>query len=427
MPAPTPAQCIRAAVFTLCLIVATPEATSAAESAQPPLLIESLEGPVTAREITAFQAHMAALPLPGDNSGNAMVYGAAGSATEALGAMFEITSERAILDRMLAFTDAMLAARNDPHSGRVLWTGQRELVWPNKRPADAEARYSATENGDVVAHIAYAALLILARPELQAARIPGGDPHGFGLTYGARARTYVRELDRTTDTFLLKWLVHPDTHRYHFPTAEGWAAIGPRYSKGQGQGVPWNQQMMLNGGFQRLAQCHERLGDDPARVARYDRVVRASCDWFFSQLRNYAVQGHDCYKWSYAAEDPTLKYIEDTGHAGYDVLVWRAYSSGRYGITREMMVPFASTVLHVLRQPDGRFATRVDGSPRADRPPTAHLGSNWLLLAELHPDLYSVLATAARAAARSRPDLAARILWAKHRRLGAGAAATVVR
>lgn len=38
--------------------------------------------------------------------------------------------------------------------------------------------------------------------------------------------------------------------------------------------------MMLNNGFQRLAECHALLGDDPERVMRYEAIVKASVDGF---------------------------------------------------------------------------------------------------------------------------------------------------
>ena len=33
---------------------------------------------------------------------------------------------------------------------------------------------------------------------------------------------------------------------------------------------------MFTSGFQRLAEAHELLGDNPARVAQYDAIVKAS-------------------------------------------------------------------------------------------------------------------------------------------------------
>ena len=38
---------------------------------------------------------------------------------------------------------------------------------------------------------------------------------------------------------------------------------------------------------------------------------------------HYDVKGHDCVKWSYAADDQTLHYMEDAAHGGYDLLIFR--------------------------------------------------------------------------------------------------------
>ena len=56
-----------------------------------------------------------------------------------------------------SFADMMLAtARNDPIKGRILWTGNRDLTWPNSprfhRPIPL---LPGEENGDILGHIAY--------------------------------------------------------------------------------------------------------------------------------------------------------------------------------------------------------------------------------------------------------------------------------
>ena len=150
---------------------------------KPDMVIESLDGPVTPNEIRAFKEHLRTVRIAKDNIGNAMVYGSSGNAVESLGDVYGISRDAEILDLMLAFTDQMLAGRNDPDTGRVLWTGKRELAWPNKRPDAADATYSGTENGDVIAHIAYAAELILRDKALWSGTAPGqwrGDVPGAG-------------------------------------------------------------------------------------------------------------------------------------------------------------------------------------------------------------------------------------------------------
>jgi len=401
------------AALTAVVLASGAAADAASTPAAPaaPMIVEEGAGAVTAREIQAFKVFMQAAPIPADNIRNAMVYGSGGVAVEALGRVFEISGDVEILDRMIAFTDAMLAARNDPAGGVMVWTGDRALVWPNSVAEKGKPAYSGSENGDVVGHIAYAAKLILQTKSLRDVKAPGGDTRGYGATYRQRACTYVRELDRTADTFLLKWYVRPDTLRYYTPDSPLFGAVN-RPGSGS-QPVPWNQQMMLNNGFQRLAECHALLGDAPDRVRQYDAIVKASVDWFFRDAERCEVKGRPCYKWGYTHEDP-IKHYEDTGHGGYDVQgLSRAYASGRYGITREMMLPLANTVACVLAQPGNVYMGRVDGT--AGKHPPGGLGGGWIDLCEFLPDLYPNLYAVNRGRIKSSPALAANLLWAKHR------------
>ena len=398
-------------LFALAALLLTPLAVLQAAE---PLVVEKPDGPVTATEIQAFKNYMREVPVPTNNLRNAMVYGGGGVAVESLGLMVEITGDQELLDRMLTFTDAMLAARNDPKTGAIIWTGERELVWPNKEPENSKPAYSATENGDVVGHIAYAAKLILQNEKLWSVKVSDGDTHKFGATYREHAVRYVREMDRTMDAFILKWFVRPDTLRYYFPNS-------PLYDTGTKPGsgdrpVPWNQQMMLNNGFQRLAECHALLGDDADRVKRYEAVVKASVDWFFSNMQRVTVKDHVCYKWAYVFEEP-LRHIEDAGHGGEDIAgIYRAYRSGRYGITAAMMEPFANTVLYVMRTPEGKFIPRVDGTLNTQGHGPGGLGGKWMGLSEFAPELFPILYETNRGRIKSSPEITASLLWHRHRR-----------
>lgn len=167
-----------------------------------PLIVEKLDGPVTAAEVKAFKGFMREVPVPKDNLRNTMVYGSGGMAVESLGRVFEMSGDRELLELMLRFTDAMLAGRNDPKNGLIVWTGNREPVWPNSLPKDGHRAYAGTETGDIIGHIAYAARLILQNPSLHNERVPDGDPHGFGATYRERAQRYVREMER----WITRWM-----------------------------------------------------------------------------------------------------------------------------------------------------------------------------------------------------------------------------
>ena len=169
----------------------------------------------------------------------------------------------------------------------------------------------------MVGHIAYAAKLILQDEKLWNVKVADGDPNAFGASYRERTVRYVREMDRTMDSFILPWMVRPDTLRYYTPDSPLYEAAA-RPGAGN-RPVPWNQQTMLNNGFQRLAECHALLGDDAQRVKRYEAVVQASVDWFFSMVQRVTVKNHVCYKWAYMSEQP-LRHIEDAGHGSEDVV-----------------------------------------------------------------------------------------------------------
>jgi hypothetical protein len=372
------------------------------------LLIESTDGPVTAAEIAAFKEYMHGQQYRGDNNHNNMVYGNLGKAAEALGDIYEITHDRQILDEFIQRADMMLAGRNDPEKGRILWTGQRELTWPNSPDSTDEFLYAGEENGDVIGHICYAAKLILQAKPLWNEKLADGG------TYLDRAKKYVYECDRTIDTYLLPNFVNVQTHLYTSPTSPLFARLGDRAARSIGKSVPWNQQMMLNNGFQRLAECHELLGDDPQRVARYDEIVKASCDAFLASLVHYNVDGHDCVKWSYAADDKTLHYMEDAGHGGYDLLIFRCYRSGRYGIKKESLIPLANTVMYVMNKGDGTYATRVDGVSKGN--PATSLRATYFRVCEFVPDLWPAASKAALPRAKGDPLLTAELLWMKYYR-----------
>jgi hypothetical protein len=397
-------------LFAALLLCLAP-AASAAE-----LLIESLDGPVTTNEIAAFKSFMESRPASGDNVGNDWVYGNSGKDTEALGMMYEITGDTRIMDQMIRFADAALACRNDPVNGRVIWTGKRELCWPNKATTAGDATYSGSENGDVVAHIGYCAQLILKTPTLCPDTVGIGDPHRYGKTYKERALTYVREMDRTIDTFILPNFVSAtDSNHYRWPESDLYRALGPRYQTAPGKPIPWNQQTMLSGGFLRLADCHELLGDAPDRVKRYNEIVGANMDWFLGDLHPYEHNGRTVYDWGYSAG----RKSEDVPHGGYDIWgLCRAFEHGSFGVPASTMTNFANTLYFVIYDPaDKVFHMRVDGADGGKKP-RSNLAASWLMLLEYFPtsDLYYLAADADQTAAKTRPLEAAFILRLKHLR-----------
>src|SRR4051812_24673367 len=176
------------------------------------LVIDSTSGPITPHEIDAFKAFMQTRNPPpntwgGPGQHNALGDGGPGRDVEAMGLMYEATGDVAILNRMIFFTDAFLAMRNDLPGGehRVMWTGIVDKLWPPEAPTGAaqpgQITYAGGENSDTIAHIEYAALVILRTRALWSLTVPDGDPHGYGRTYLARARTYATLCGEANDEY----------------------------------------------------------------------------------------------------------------------------------------------------------------------------------------------------------------------------------
>jgi len=226
------------------------------------MAVDSLTGPVTPHEIAAFKSYIATLSPPTKNFGNGWVYGIPGKELEGFCLMFEVTHDRAILDRMILWADTALAGRDDLASsaegGQLrTWTGEVAPIWPSSRPGQEPAG-GGIEQGQVVSHLVYCAKLILQTPALWDLPVTGGDPHHFGATYKARALTYLREGDVVIDRWILPHFVRAsERNRFYFPGA-------PNTYKAD-QPAPWNQLFMLTNGMVRLTECHTILGDDAAR------------------------------------------------------------------------------------------------------------------------------------------------------------------
>jgi hypothetical protein len=194
-------------------------------------------------------------------------------------------------------------------------------------------------------------------------------------------------------------------------------ALGSRYRTAPGNPIPWNQQTMLSGGFLRLADCHQLLGDAPGRVKQYSGIVRANMDWFLADLHPYEKGGHTVYDWGYSAG----RKGEDVPHGGYDIWgLCRAFEYGGFGVPRSTMTNFANTLYFVIYDSTNKvFHMRVDATD-GGKAPRRNLATSWMPLAEYFPNsaLYDTVTAANLGVAKTRPLECAFLLQAKHRRSG---------
>lgn len=391
-------------VHTLFTLLASLFVTALPIESRAAMAIDSLTGPITANEIASFKSYMAATTIAPDNAGNAWLFGSTGHECAALGQMYAATGDTGILDRMIQYADTALAGRNDPVTGVVMWTGNRELCWPNSFTAPV---YTSCESGEVAGHILNCAKLILQTPSLWTTTVPVGDPRGYGTTYKARALTYLTKCDQTIDTFIIPiWVSAANGNKIYSPTnwnGDGGANGGP---------VAWNRISMFLAALQRSAECHEILADNAARVTQLDGIVQANVQWFLTKAVPYTAGGFACYNWYYRADTTTKDEEVWEQHGALDIrMLWESYDRG-IGLSKTEMTKFANTlqysvwtgsVFHGLFDgTDGTFGTKT------------YTKGDYIDLAEFIPAIYTTVATADQSHTTD-PSMIGPILWMKNR------------
>lgn len=388
-------------------------------AALPPLYVETLEGPITAKELDSFKAHIGAAAAGRDNQGNEWAMGRSSQEARSMALVYEATGDRSVLDRLVVFCDALLAARNDlaaaPTGQHKLWTGRIEPCWPNKF---SEPIGAWGEQGVPPALLADCARLILKTKECWDEKVAGGDAPGHGVTYLARAKTFLAGAQTAIDGFVLPKVFVPT----QLPRQYYCDQLRELVHAGTPAEVPWNQQIMFNYAFQNLAEALRLSGGSAEKAKRYDALVQASIDWFFNEgvLTVDGPKGRPVYCWAYVASRKIKSQPEDCNHANYDVMGFhRAWASGRYRLTREQMLPLANTFFDVITKGPGQYAGYVDGSNGEKHgAPTTSIRAGYLGLGELRSEDYRNLMSACfkPGSTTSRVDAYGLFLWLKQRR-----------
>ena len=340
--------------------------------------------------------------------------GTGGRELEAMGEMYEVSTNITILNLMISWADDCTSQRNDLMSAadggqRVMWTGKIDEVWCPNEPTSPDAGYAGSENEDVEGHVAFCAKLILETPSIWNTTVPDGDPYGYGTTYYQRATNYLARCDQANEEYSLKWFIQAGTSLIVAPTNAAWVAFNENVSAN-------NRQMMFTSGFQRLAEAHQILGDNPSLQAQYDAIVLATVNQDLTGMINfdpYTKDGQPVYDWGYY---PTNNAPESTEiHAEYDIIgIYRAFNRTNYGLTLSPLVPFANTMVDVIYLGTNTFAGDVSGGSGGQSP----IYSGWILSADWNPEVYTVVAGAAYAKGwfKTSADIEAGILWMKNRR-----------
>jgi hypothetical protein len=389
-----------------------------------PLVIDSLDCDVTTHEVNAFLAVVSGTTIPTSQyptgGHNYLADGDGGTTLEAINRLYEITGDlpglsaqhSKLLDLAIAWSDAWLSHRNDLPLGekRVMWTGKVDAVWPPDAPPST---YAGCEVGETVGILAYTAFNIVRTPAIANDTVPDGDPHGYGATYLARAKTYVAMLEQSMDEFFNPNFLDTTTLTIHHPASAAYDAL-PKNNVNA-----WNREMMFLHAWQTLSQVHAVLGDDPTKQAMYETITRNAVDLFVKNAQPAkAPDGTAVYDWGYGNSGDQVGYL--TGeqiniHAEYDI--WglaRAYAAGLTGASAQQMATYAATVVHEIAISPGVYASYVD---RCCTTATLDfLPPGFMLLVPFDVAIYRPAATADIQSGRQRisPALTVGILWAKH-------------
>ena len=389
------------------------------------MTIQSLTGFVTNTEIISFKHYVNTVSkIDINNIGNAYVYGISGSAIEALGLMYEVTGDIDILDRMMEFTEGALLCR----IYNLTWTGKYEYIWPNP--------VVTTEQGDIVGHIAYNVKMILQTPSIWNNTVLIGN-NTFGITYYDRAITYLYQANQTVD-YLVNFIPFGSGGNNGAPIGSGGTSytgntsflsgVSPGYtfpnvtyfrnpSSFQAlRPVPWNQQMMINNAFQRLAECYEILGDHDDLVIQFDTYVNNSFNYFFDNVIPYTSHNKQVYLWPYSKDNNPFQNPEDTAHGSYDTWgLFRGYHSGRYNISLNEMTIVANTIQYVVTNGTNKYLNFV--YPIKNVGTTNYLLQGYIFMGIITPTLYFNISHSdiiAGGRQNQNPLITAAILWVKN-------------
>ncbi len=401
--------------FALLICICPPVFGNAAEDRD--MVLEGLDGDVTTNEYQSFVDKLNFLPPPPcNNIGNLMVDEKDGARLHGMQTFYSFTHDRRDLDMAIVWSDAFLHARNDPTNGRIIWTGKRDLCWPNMATNDGVwALHAGAENGDVIEHIVNTARLILENPAAWNKTAPP-DRFGFGATYLDRAKTYVRECQRSADATIVPWFVRStkDGYRLYYPDSADYFKSADGNEKGP---IPWNQQQALVGGLLRLAQCHRLLNDGDTNIAYYEKITADVAAWFFANAVPVSAKNHVCYLWSYGLpRDPAVS-PEVTYESDYDMFIFRAYQAN-LGPTRQQMQRLINTGRYMMYLGTNRISGYINGTSdnNSSRHERHYFEFEWIEMSVLDHDFYRMTAGNILAINEYWDNLAveAAVLSAKH-------------
>ena len=307
-----------------------------------------------AKELAAYKEQIVGFKTFANNNKKRMSW-KQGPTMLGVNAAYLATGDLSLFDQSLRMSDELLARRNDPEKGEMVYTaGKRALVWPTiSKQYIAKGRKQAFTNTIMTAMIlqpiAENARIIMETPALWEKKVPFGEQYlaGSGKTYGDKAAFYLQEIENTLDDFIFPDWYDAKTNLLRTPDTKEMRDIEPDLA---GRYPAYNRSLAMMQVLDDLARTRQLMGDTSDKAAFYQSMVQSQLDVFFEDIQTYTQNGKNYYYWYYAPADRDSRQ-EDSSHGRLDLqILTKLYNDGDnpYGLTHEKMQPFVDTFLDIM-------------------------------------------------------------------------------
>ncbi|ORY76909.1 hypothetical protein BCR35DRAFT_353283 [Leucosporidium creatinivorum] len=367
-------------------------------------------------------------PVLSNGLGNILANGAFGQAIVSAGQIYETTGDRRALDLALQMADNILAIRNDPNTGVILWTGKREQVWPTKPfyPSNTSVLvYAGCEQGLIVSNMVLPAIYILKSPclwDMIPSKVAGwSGPTAFSdtATYKERALALIAAGDLVYSNYFLP-LFFDSSANIIQPNDARWNLVGDNGSSNlPGLPMAWNRRMMVLDGLHKLATSHETTAAfDSSLSSAYDSFIAVNVKGFIADMTpTYADNGLPTYDWDYTVNKDNTEEVKGQ-HGFWDILgVWQAWQRNPtlFGTTETLMQRLANTMMYVVLEKQGLFYAFIDGTSTVADPSVTYLWGEWAYYGKWIVSWYRQVAIANKANLSKGLWVSTPLIWAKNK------------
>jgi sulfatase modifying factor 1 len=345
------------------------------------LVIESLRGTITPKELEGITKHYLEYATPTTNYVN---YHFRRWYVPFMGEWIydrvAPENKKFVLDKMIEMGRSVLAHRNDRFGQFLTQFGDVSPAWPHFRWARVTSEYYFEQPVGIsdfgfTSWASVPAKIIVSHPELW-------EDSYEDKTYRAIADEFIADSLVTLDYCLDKFL--NQEQMLYMPSREVQPLESPDFIPG------WNRAFKMMVSTLPMIEALEKLQLYPEKKERMDLANASMIDEFWKHGRIRVVNGKPVY--DYPARLDVGYHSTDFGHASFDSECLQAfYRSGRYTFPVEKLESYANNLAEVMCLGNGKFKLRFDGELKEDFRPDIHGITGLLWYTEYRPELYELL------------------------------------